>query len=161
VTGVALKLAKEDFKFSAAHFTVFGPDEAEPLHGHNYRVTVEVTGSALDELEFLLPLAAVKREIRAECAALDEKTLLPANCPHVRLVRRSGTVTAILGARRYTFPEPDVLLLPLANVTVEGLARLLWRRLRRRLGAFRDRIDVLEVSVFETWGQGASWRRHV
>jgi len=161
-TGVwSLKLAKEDFKFSAAHFTVFGAAEAEPLHGHNYELAVEVSGSTLDELEFLLPLAAVKREIRAECAALDEKILLPANCPHVRLLRRAGTVTARLGVLRYTFPERDVLVLPLANVTVEGLARLLWQRLRSRFGAFHDRLDVLEVSVFETRGQGASWRRRL
>ena len=44
-----LRLAKEDFKFSAAHFTLFGPDEAELLHGHNYQVEVEMVGYALDE----------------------------------------------------------------------------------------------------------------
>jgi 6-pyruvoyl-tetrahydropterin synthase len=43
-----IELAKEDFKFSAAHFTLFGPDAAERLHGHNYRVTVAVEGEELD-----------------------------------------------------------------------------------------------------------------
>src|ERR1700733_13558481 len=30
-------LAKEDFKFSSAHFTLFADGSAELLHGHNYR----------------------------------------------------------------------------------------------------------------------------
>ena len=34
----SIRLAKEDFKFSVAHFTIFGPGHAEPLHGHNYNV---------------------------------------------------------------------------------------------------------------------------
>ncbi len=154
----SLHLGKEDFKFSAAHFTIFGEGEAEALHGHNYRVTVEMTGSEVDELEFLVPMAAAKRDIRAECAALDEKVLLPAECPHLELEQRDP-VTATLGQRRYEFPSPEVVLLPVANVTVEALARLLWQRLANRWDSLRDRVETLEVTVAETRGQGASYRR--
>ena len=154
----SLRLGKEDFKFSAAHFTVFGDGEAESLHGHNYRVTVELSGAGLDDLDFLVPAAAAKRDIRAECAALDEKVLLPAGCPHLELAEHGETVTAVLGARRYEFPPSEVVLLSVANVTVEALARFLWQRLRGRWKHLRDRIDVLEVTVTETPGQGASYR---
>ncbi len=154
----SLRLCKEDFKFSAAHFTVFGEDEAEALHGHNYRVTVEMTGSEVDELEFLVPMAAAKRDIRAQCAALDEKVLLPAKCPLLQL-EQGETVTATFGQRRYEFPSPEVVLLPVANVTVEALARLLWQRLANRWDSLRDRVETLQVTVAETRGQGASYRR--
>lgn len=157
----SLRLGKEDFKFSAAHFTVFGKDEAEALHGHNYRVAVELTGSQVDDLEFLVPMAAAKRDIRAQCAALDEKVLLPAECPRLELARSDGTVTATFAQRRYEFPSAEVVLLPVANVTVEALARLLWRRLADRWGALRDRVETLEVTVAETRGQGASYRRNL
>ncbi len=155
----SLRLGKEDFKFSAAHFTVFDDGEAEALHGHNYRVTVELSGSDLDELDFLVPAAATKRDVRAECAALDEKVLLPAGCPHLEVAEGGATVTAVLGARRYEFPSSEVVLLPVANVTVEALARFLWQRLRDRRKHLRDRVDVVEVTVTETPGQGASYRR--
>ena len=49
-----LALAKEDFKFSVAHFTLFGPERAETLHGHNYRVAIELTGPALDAAGLLV-----------------------------------------------------------------------------------------------------------
>ncbi len=155
----SLHLGKEDFKFSAAHFTVFSDGEAEALHGHNYRVTVELSGSEVDRLEFLVPAAAAKQEIRSQCAALDEKVLLPAACPHLELAEHGGILTAVLGARRYEFPSSEIVLLPVANVTVEALARFLWRRLRNQWAHLRDRIDVVEVTVTETPGQGASYRR--
>ena len=155
----SLLLGKEDFKFSAAHFTIFGDGEAEPLHGHNYRVTVELSGSVLDDLDFLVPLATAKRDIRAQCAALDERVLLPADCPHIELAQHGETVTAVFGSRRYEFPSSEVVLLPVANVTIEALARLLWLRLRDRWAHLRDRVEVVEVTVTETRGQGASYRR--
>ena len=153
-----LRLGKEDFKFSAAHFTVFGDDEAEALHGHNYRVEVELSGPEVDGLEFLVPVAAVKRDIRSRCAEFDEKVLLPAHCPHLELVQ-GETVTAVFAPRRYEFPPSEVVLLPVANVTVEALARLLWQRLADRWGTLRDRIETLEVTVAETRGQSAGYRR--
>ena len=154
----SLRLGKEDFKFSAAHFTVFGEGEAEALHGHNYRVEVELSGPEVDGLEFLVPMAAAKRDIRAQCEALDEKVLLPAECPHLEL-EQGDTVTVTLGQRRYEFPSSEVVLLPVTNVTVEALARLLWQRLADRWGSLRDRVETLEVTVAETRGQNASYRR--
>ncbi|MDE2923461.1 MAG: 6-carboxytetrahydropterin synthase [Acidobacteriota bacterium] len=155
----SLRLGKEDFKFSAAHFTVFSENEAEALHGHNYRVRVELGGPGVDELEFLVPVAAAKREIRSQCAELDEKVLLPAECPHLDLESSDEAVTARFEQRRYEFPSSEVVLLPVANVTVEALARLLWQRLADRWDSLRDRVETLEVTVTETRGQGASYRR--
>ncbi len=155
----SLHLGKEDFKFSAAHFTVFSGSEAEPLHGHDYRVMVELYGSELDDLDFLIPVNVVKRDIRAECAALDEKILLPERCPHLGLTRHGETTAAVFDSRCYEFPSSEVVLLPVANVTVEALARSLWQRLRDRWAHLQDRMDVVEVTVTETPGQGASYRR--
>lgn len=157
----SLRLGKEDFKFSAAHFTVFSDGAAEALHGHNYRVTVELSGPELDGLEFLVPVAAAKRDIRAECSALDEKVLLPGQCPHLEVAQYGETVTAALGSRRYQFPSSDVVQLPVRNVTMEALARLLWRRLRDRWAHLQDRIAAVEVTVAETQGQSAGYRRNL
>ena len=67
-------LAKEDFKFSVAHFTIFGPHRAERLHGHNYRVRVRASGPHLDEYGLLADIGPLKARIRESCGELDEKT---------------------------------------------------------------------------------------
>ncbi len=157
----SLRLSKEDFKFSAAHFTVFGAGEAEQLHGHDYRVSVLLAGRTLDELDFLMPLASAKRAIRSLCAELDERVLLPADCPHVDVTEQDDVVSAGFGPRRYVFPAAEVLLLPVRNVTVEALARMLWRRLRNVWQTTAPRIETVEVTVTETSGQGASYRRRL
>ena len=44
----SIVLEKEYFKFSCAHFLIFPDGTKERLHGHNYRVRVEITGDLSD-----------------------------------------------------------------------------------------------------------------
>jgi 6-pyruvoyltetrahydropterin/6-carboxytetrahydropterin synthase len=152
-----LCLAKEDFKFSVAHFTVFSPDQAELLHGHNYRVAVELAGRQVGELGLLADIDRVKGEVRRLCRELDSRTLLPAECPLVTWRRRDGAIEVAYRDRRYAIPESDVLLLPLANSSMELLARFLWQRLAPVLAG--TAVEELSVSVEEAAGQRAVYER--
>lgn len=143
-------LAKQDFKFSAAHFTLFGEGEAELLHGHNFRVRVELAGERLDEQGLLVSFAVVKSAIRAACARLDGRVLLPAAAPAVEIAAAGGDVEVRYGGRRYRFPRADVVELPLRNTSVELLAEWLWRELAPGIG---EGADELSVAVEETSGQ--------
>jgi 6-pyruvoyltetrahydropterin/6-carboxytetrahydropterin synthase len=144
-------VAKEDCKFSAAHFTLFPNGGAELLHGHNYRVEVELSGGGLDDEGLLLDLESFKKILRGRCARLDSFTLLPAESRRLRWSRAGGAVEVRCGARTYRFPEDDVLLLPLANTSMELLARLLWDELAPHLEG--SRVDLLAVAVEESPGQ--------
>lgn len=124
-----IRLAKEDFKFSAAHFTLFPDGTAELLHGHNYRVSVEIGGAALDAAGLLLDFATVKRAIRAACAALDERVLIPRLAPGLNLNEQADSVEVEFADRRYRFPRADLALLPLENSSIELLSRWLWESL--------------------------------
>ena len=103
-----LRLGKEDFKFSVAHFTVFSDRIAEDLHGHNYRVRVEIAGNGTDAHGLLMDLRGVKAEIRRLCAELDSKTLLPersragAVSPPWTAATRCATARASTGCPRPT-----------------------------------------------------------
>src|SRR4051794_30549015 len=119
-------LAKEDFKFSVAHFTLFSGTRAELLHGHNYRVSLELSGQDLDEHGLLVDIDGPKQAVRELCERLDSRTLLPADSPRLSLVREEGTVEVRFGPRRYSFPAADVLALPIANTSIELLARMFW-----------------------------------
>ena len=150
-------LAKEDFKFACAHFTVFAEGDAELLHGHNYRVAVELGGARLDDHGLLLDVARFKVEIRRLCAELDSRTLVPAASPLVAVERRGEEIEVRFGVRRYLLPAADVLLLPLANSSMELLARMLWERLAPALAG--SRVDTLAVSVEESAGQRCVYER--
>jgi 6-pyruvoyltetrahydropterin/6-carboxytetrahydropterin synthase len=144
-------LAKEDFKFSAAHFTLWGGGGAELLHGHNYQVQLELSGSALDDVGLLVDIERCKRTLRGLCARLDSRTLLPADSELLVCVRRGETVEVRLGDRCYVFPAGDTLLLPLVNTSIELLARMLWHDVAADLRG--SRVEVLAVAVEEAAGQ--------
>jgi 6-pyruvoyltetrahydropterin/6-carboxytetrahydropterin synthase len=154
-----LVLAKEDFKFACAHFTVFGEGDAELLHGHNYRVRVEVGAERLDEQGLLLDVARFKGAIRRLCAELDERTLLPAASPLVAVARHGGAIEVRFAARLYRLPEEDVALLPIPNVTMELLARRFWERLAPELAG--TAADTLAVAVEESRGQRCVFERRL
>jgi len=150
-----IRLAKEDFKFSAAHFTLFPDGRAELLHGHNYRVRVSLAGPGLDGVGLLVDAAAVKRRVRASCAAWDERTLIPAETDRLEVRREGGGVEVRFDGRSYRFPEDDVVLVPLANVSIELLARRLWDELAPALAG--TAVEELTVEVEETPGQSAAY----
>lgn len=151
-----LFLAKEDFKFSSAHFTLFSPDVAELLHGHNYQVQVEITGGELDGEGLLVGFAEVKSAIRELCRGLDSRMLIPAASPHLEIEQSGGDVAVRFRDRRYSFPAEDVVLLPLVNTSIELLARYLWCQLSPGLAGARA--DTLGVNVSETAGQSCWYR---
>ncbi len=151
-----VNLAKEDFKFSCAHFTVFGRCDAETLHGHNYQVRVELEGSELDDLGLLVDFDQVKKVVRALCDSLDSLMLIPAECALLTVETVDGIVHVAYAERRYSFPVDDVLLLPIANTTVELFACYLWDQLAPSLEG--TRVDTLAVDVAETAGQSCLYR---
>jgi 6-pyruvoyltetrahydropterin/6-carboxytetrahydropterin synthase len=152
----AIRLAKEDFKFSSAHFTLFADAPAELLHGHNYRVEVELEGERLDEAGLLLDISAVKRRVRERCARLDERTLLPEKNPAVQIAEAGGQIELRFEGRSYALPASDVLRLPVGNVSMELLARMLWEEVAPVLRG--SRVQSMTLTLHETAGQSCSYR---
>jgi 6-pyruvoyltetrahydropterin/6-carboxytetrahydropterin synthase len=150
-------LEKEDFKFSAAHFTLFAHGGAELLHGHNYRVRVELSGSDLDEEGLLADIEQFKKALRERCAHLDSRTLLPEANGRVQWSRDGDAIEVACGERRYRFPAGDVLLLPLVNTSMELFAKMLWEDLAPALAG--SRVEDLAVSVEESSGQRCWYER--
>jgi len=158
----SIELAKEYFKFSAAHFLIFPDGSAERLHGHNYRVFVEVAG-ALSEHGLVIDFKAIKPFVRGLLDELDEHFLLPGEHPGLEWREGAGGSLEIRhGQRRYSMPRADAVVLPINNTSSENLATWIGRELRRiLLERFGDvRVDALRVAVEETQGQRGvyAWR---
>jgi hypothetical protein len=101
----------------------------------------------------------VKNAIRAACRRLDSLTLIPALSHHLQITETPGGVEVLFHDRRYVFPEKDVLLLPVANTSVELFARMLWQELVA--GVPTEKIEALGVRVAETAGQSCWFRAPV
>ena len=68
-------VAKDYLKFSAAHFIAY-PGFREPLHGHNYQVSVRVEAE-LGGDGYVLDFGLVKKLALELCEELDERVLVP------------------------------------------------------------------------------------
>lgn len=129
----SIRLDKEHHVFSAAHFITFNGNVCERLHGHNYRVAVELE-APLDENEYVVDFIAVRDELRKLTDELDHRMLLPLHHPLIHVQPDEREVLVTFEERRWIFPLGDCVLLPIANTTAELLARYLAERLRAALG---------------------------
>ena len=151
------QLAKETYKFSCAHFTIFGPKQAELLHGHNYRVRFQIQVEQLNPSTGLcFDLADAKPLLQKVCNGLDETILIPSESPYLTLAEDRSNIMVTFAEKKYSFPRADVKLLPIANVSIEELSRYLYRRLLPDLKKICE-IDNLVVTVEETAGQSVSF----
>ena len=155
----SIRLEKEDFKFSCAHFLIFPDGSKERLHGHNYRVSVEIEGP-MGPGGLVLDFKQVKPLIRALCDELDELWILPGEHPELKIdARPDGHTEVTYRASRYLAPTTDVVVLPITNTSVENLAAWFGARLRERLAEAvgPEMITGLVVAVEETSGQWGRW----
>ena len=152
-------VAKDYLKFAAAHFIAY-PGFREPLHGHNYQVSVRVEAE-LGPDGYVLDFGLVKRMAKALCEELDERTVVPARSDCLRVTESPETVEVTTETgQAFRFPASDVRLLPIAHSSAEELAAYLLGRLRDALRAeAADRsLVALEVGVAEAPGQVAYCR---
>jgi 6-pyruvoyltetrahydropterin/6-carboxytetrahydropterin synthase len=154
-------VAKEAFKFSCAHMTVFPDGTKERLHGHNYFVKV-----ALDLRQIAWPhlvdFGPLKQTVAALCLEWKERTLLAAHNPHFQIVSESAAeIEFRLCDQRYVMPRQDVVLVPVDNIIVEALASFLAGELITRLEGTWPKGTVygIEVRVSESPGQEGVYYR--
>ena len=156
----SIELEKEYFKFSAAHFLIFPDGSAERLHGHNYRVFVEVDAT-LSEHGLVIDFKEIKPVVRELLDSLDERFLIPGEHPVLTHSVREDDICEIRYLDRYyAAPAEDVLVMPMNNTSSENLAswigREVLRLLTERFGEVKTR--ELRVAVEETSGQRGVYR---
>jgi len=135
-------LSKDQLVFSAAHFITYNGNICERLHGHNWRVAVEVEGR-LDDNGYVFDFVALRDTT--------QKIVL-----ELSVTADDREVTARFEDRRWIFPKDECALLPVANTTAELIARWMAERLRSELTAVSGHnVDTLRVDIEENFGQWA------
>ncbi|MGE5087110.1 MAG: 6-pyruvoyl trahydropterin synthase family protein [Bacillota bacterium] len=152
-----LHLAKQNFKFSAAHFLIFDEQHAERLHGHNYQVKVDIKAPSEEELHaegYFIDFNVFKKHIKARLDVWDEVVLLPKNHPDMKFKTTEKSLEVTFRDRFYVFPKDEVLLLPVTNTSVENLSKILALEFYEEFKKYG--VQKIRVSVEETRGQGAA-----
>jgi 6-pyruvoyltetrahydropterin/6-carboxytetrahydropterin synthase len=149
-----VRVTKDHLVFAAAHFITIG-DDCERIHGHNWRVAVDVAGP-LDENQYVVDFLALRDGLQAIVAELDHSMLTPLHHPTLNVTLGESEVEIRHGRRRWVFPKEECRLLPIQQTTAELLAGWIGRRLLERLGPAAARLTELVISVEENFGQWAS-----
>ncbi len=156
----AVRVAKENLKFSAAHFIAY-PGFRESLHGHNYQVSVRVEGG-LSPTGYVIDFGLIKMVTGEIVGRIDGRTIIPALSDCLKIDRSNpGQIRLRYEDDEFVFPAEDVALLPIVHSSAEELARFIWdelvEALRNRGGL--DKVTVVEICMAESPGQSAIYRR--
>ncbi|MEK6627723.1 MAG: 6-carboxytetrahydropterin synthase [Bdellovibrionota bacterium] len=154
-----LHLAKQNFKFSSAHFLIFNENSAELLHGHNYRVKVDISypnESGAGDKGYFIDFNVLKKIIKDYCDLWDEHILLPEKHPDMKYqISKSGKNYDIhFRDRFYSFPVIETIWLPITNTSVENLSMLMAKNIFKKVKDLG--VTKICVNVEETEGQSAS-----
>lgn len=154
----SISIEKDYLKFSAAHFLIFPDGTAERLHGHNYKVYVDLH-TDLDEHGLVLNFQEIKPLVRALCDELDEHLLIPGKHPVLTAELKEQHYEIRYQERYYLIPKDEVIVLPISNTSAENLAAWFGRTLRERIHASWPNLSVrqMSVGVEETPGQRGVW----
>jgi 6-pyruvoyltetrahydropterin/6-carboxytetrahydropterin synthase len=154
-----LEIHKEEFSFSAGHFTIFSATEREKIHGHNYYVSIsfnikiEHNGLSFDYRDY-------KRKMLKLCDQIDRHLLLPSESPYLKLEDDGEYWIAHYDNKKLPFLKEDVIILPLSNITIEELSHWFLEQITKDTAQLtRHAIHGVCVKVFNGPGQssGASW----
>lgn len=153
-----ISIAREQYKVSCAHMTVFPDGTKERLHGHNYTIAIALDVERID-LASMIPFAPIKAALGELCATWKEHVMVATLNPFFVLVRDDHELEFTLCGERYVMPRHDALLLPIDNISVEALAGHVAALLVERIQILdAPQVIALEVTIEESPGQGASCR---
>ena len=156
-----LEIHKEECSFSAGHFTIFSAKEREHLHGHNYNVSISFT-VAIKQNGLSFDYRHYKKKIHALCEKLDRHFLLPSESPYLQLEEENDYWIAHFNHQKIPFLKNDVIILPLANITIEELSHWFLQKILENPSEIDSHgIVQITVKVYNGPGQsgGASWEK--
>lgn len=157
-----VRVTKDHLVFSAGHFiTIETPTGqiCERLHGHNWRVAVEVSGP-LDRNQYVFDFIALRDNLQKIVDRLDHRMLLPTKHPQFHVAAGPQETEVRYRDRRWVFPSDECVLLPIEQTTAELIARWIGMTLDEDLGAQGwPKLPTLRMEVEENFGQWAIWER--
>lgn len=151
-----LFLSRDYLTFSCAHF-VIGENFYEPLHGHNYKILINVYGTQGKD-NMVIDFHDIKKILKPFVDSLDHYVLVPSNNKFLEITEKDEQVIIKIPHldKEYELPKSDVVLLPIENTTVEEMSHYFVKLLAQSEEIKRENISQVTVTVYEYEGQGVT-----
>jgi 6-pyruvoyltetrahydropterin/6-carboxytetrahydropterin synthase len=152
----AVRICEERFTFASSHFLIFDGGEREPLHGHNYRLSIKGSGPELSS-GMLFDFTKLTPIMDRICHELDHLVLLPANNSYMTINdAETNHRLELPKGEFFSIPKRDAVILPISNTSAELLAEYIAQRICRELDSkFGFQFGRMEVEVEESSGNSA------
>ncbi len=151
-----LFLNRDYLTFSCAHF-VIGENFYEPLHGHNYKILINVYGTQGKD-NMVINFHDIKKILKPFVDSLDHYVLVPSKNKYLEISEKKEQIIIRIPHLRkeYELPKSDTVLLPIENTTVEEMSHYFVKLLAKNDEIRRENISQVTVTVYEYEGQGVT-----
>jgi 6-pyruvoyl-tetrahydropterin synthase len=121
------------FKINSSHFVVY-EGYREPLHGHNYKVSIKLKARKLDDCYMVLDFDHVKTIMTEICDKLKHSLMLPGLNKCLKITQNEGSVKIECNdGSCFTFPEQDVRIIETEQISAECLAKFILNQFVKQL----------------------------
>jgi 6-pyruvoyltetrahydropterin/6-carboxytetrahydropterin synthase len=140
-----VSLDEPEIMFSASHF-LKEPTKCSRIHGHNYYVSVEVSGD-LNENDFVIDFFELKWTLKGLIDPLDHHILIPEKSTFFSMDRSENSVNIKIKNKEYKFPQSDVCFLPIRATTSELIAKYLHQKLKQEFINYHIKVQIGETKT--------------
>ncbi len=144
-----------NIRFSSAHF-IPGDWKCSRIHGHDYSISVKITGSLGDKTYFL-DFSKAKSKLKEIADYLDHMVLIPEKRRGIIIGRNGSNVNVGLEGKTYSFPAEECRIVPVQDTTAECLSEFI---LQKFVESLEQSVERVELEVHEGPGQYAksTWK---
>ena len=139
-----LRISGDKLTIAAAHMLV-RHDKCARIHGHNYKIELEVEGE-LNENDMVIDFGLFKSNVITMLKKFDHKILVPIESSdlHIETKEKQVIVNTCEG-KRYRFPKEDVVFVPIKATTVELLSQHIHSLIEEQYPQFTITITMSET----------------
>ncbi len=99
------------FKFNSSHFVAY-EGFREPLHGHNYKVSIKIKASHLNSSGYVMDFGDITIIMKKICSNLNHCLLLPQHNKWLKITQDDKSATVVCQDESvFTFPNQDIKVL--------------------------------------------------
>jgi 6-pyruvoyl-tetrahydropterin synthase len=147
------------FKINSSHFVVY-EGFREPLHGHNYKISLKIKARKLNACKYVLDFGDAKEIMEKICRKLHNSLLIPKNNPLVKITEFDESIQVdVPDGSKFVFPTKDVRVVDTEQISAECLAKYIclqfWDAIREKDAELLKQIEITKIvcKVFEDKGK--------
>ena len=134
------------FKFNSAHFVVY-KGFREPLHGHNYKISLKLTSAKLNDEGNVFDSDILIEIMNTITGNLKHRLLIPKYSNYLKISEEENNYKLKCeDSSEFSIPNSDVRLVEIENVTAECLAKFVALELLNKLkGKYIEELKTVQA----------------